>query len=94
MDSDSPLSYEYFYETGGVKVVLFYRTIGPGQSVSTTDWLGIGDEKYEYKLNVTVLVKDYFGSKSIQIMTVQVIQATLKNSIPSLLSYIKLAQVK
>ncbi|XP_028416899.1 polycystic kidney disease protein 1-like 2 [Dendronephthya gigantea] len=73
IDKDAPLSYEFFYETGGIKVVLFYRTISPGRSISETDWLGIGDERDEYRLNVTVVVKDFFGSKSRHIMTVQVL---------------------
>ena len=72
MDVDAPLSYEFSYETQGVKVVLFYRTIGSRQAVSDTDWLAMGDENNEYKLNVSVEVKDFFGSKSVQVMTVQV----------------------
>ena len=72
IDIDAPLNYEFSYQTNGIKLVLFHRTISSGQAISVTDWLGMGNEKYEYKLNITVQIKDLFGSKSLQVMTAQV----------------------
>ncbi len=72
MDIDSPLSYEFSYQIQGNKVIFFYHKMASGQAISETDWLGIGDEEDEYRLNVTVQIKDSFGSKSAQVMTVQV----------------------
>ena len=72
IDVDAPLSYEFSFHVNGVKLVLFHRMIRSGQAISVTDWLGIGDESNDYKLNVSVQVEDFFGAKSLQVMTVQV----------------------
>ena len=72
MDLDSPLSYEFSYPAQGMKIVLFHRTIASGLAISETDWLGIGDEKNEFKLNVSIVIKDFYGSKTVQVITVQV----------------------
>lgn len=72
IDIDAPLSYEFSYQSYGVRIPYFYTTAPIGRKVVFTDWLPVGDQKNDFELTVTVQVKDKFGSKTKQDYTVQV----------------------
>ena len=71
-DPESPLIYEFSYESKGTKTIFFYRTVASGQSVHLKNWLPIGDELEDFKLNISVHVKDNLGAKTIQEFTLKV----------------------
>jgi hypothetical protein len=71
-DPDAPLTYEFSYQSNGVRIVLSYLTAPSGAKVTSTDWLPIGDQENDFELIVTVQVKDKFGSNTKQDCVVKV----------------------
>ncbi|XP_028413717.1 uncharacterized protein LOC114536572 [Dendronephthya gigantea] len=71
-DSESPLTYKFFYGSNQSKTLFYYRTIASGVSISHTDWLPSGEESNNYTLAVSMEIADAFGSSSIEHFPIQV----------------------
>ena len=72
IDPDTPLIYEFSYLSNAVRIVFFYQTVATGQKLTTITWLPVGDEMNDFRLNVSVYVKDRFGAKSVKYLIVKV----------------------
>ncbi len=73
VDNESPLAVEFSYQIKGVKTVFFFRDIPNGARVSATLWLPAGDENSDYRLDVSMVVKDRIGAKVTQDFAVEVL---------------------
>ncbi len=72
-DNELPLTVEFSHQIKGVKTVFFFRDIPNGARVSATLWLPAGDENSDYRLNVSIVVKDRIGAKVTQDFLVEVL---------------------
>ena len=63
VDTDSPLTVEFSNEIEGVRTIFFFHKIPAGARVSATLWLQAGNQDYDYRLDISAVVKDRFGAK-------------------------------
>ena len=72
VDTDSPLTVEFSNEIEGVRTIFFFHKIPTGARVSATLWLQAGNQDYDYRLNISAVVKDRFGAKVYESLVVKV----------------------
>ncbi|XP_028413115.1 uncharacterized protein LOC114535974 [Dendronephthya gigantea] len=67
-DKDQPLSYEFWYSNDGVNYSLFYNGLTPD---SGKTFLKPGKAERGYVVSVKVVIKDYLGESTVQILPVE-----------------------